>query len=309
MVNAKDFIETVEGLLFAVVQNGLEHNKALCFLRYVQRDQVWFKCNTDTANAFLAEFHPEYLHYSAPLQAKLHGVARDKIKTLYSPRRRLQELIGREPNDIVESDCLLLSQLFQTYGIDMNQIGVTGSLLPRLQNPDSDIDLVVYDRAQFHLARAAVRDLLDLGRLGQLSQSDWLVSYNRRNCDLSESEYVWHERRKFNKALVNSRKFDLSFVDSSPVPIQQYQKGGLIRIEATVTDDFHSFDYPAVFLIDHPEIRSICCFTATYSGQAKVGEKILVSGVLEFDFEGRQRIIVGSNREARGEFIKVIARE
>jgi predicted nucleotidyltransferase len=35
MFFAKDFIETAEGLIFAVVERGVEDGKALCFLRYV----------------------------------------------------------------------------------------------------------------------------------------------------------------------------------------------------------------------------------------------------------------------------------
>jgi len=35
MFFAKDFIETAEGLIFALVAPGLEEGKALCFLRYV----------------------------------------------------------------------------------------------------------------------------------------------------------------------------------------------------------------------------------------------------------------------------------
>jgi len=37
MFYAKDFIETAEGLVFAVVASGIEQGKVLCFLRYVRK--------------------------------------------------------------------------------------------------------------------------------------------------------------------------------------------------------------------------------------------------------------------------------
>jgi hypothetical protein len=73
-----------------------------------------------------------------------------------------------------------------------------------------------------------------------------------------------------------------------------------------VVDDARAFDYPAEFKIDHKEISSIVSFTATYTGQAVSGEVVEVSGVLEQSEQGVKRIVVGSSREAHGEYIKVI---
>jgi hypothetical protein len=70
-----------------------------------------------------------------------------------------------------------------------------------------------------------------------------------------------------------------------------------------------SFDYPANFQIVHPHIQTVVCFSATYNGQAQTGEWIEVAGQLEQAYDGQQRIVVGSSREARGEYIKVLRRE
>jgi hypothetical protein len=73
-----------------------------------------------------------------------------------------------------------------------------------------------------------------------------------------------------------------------------------------VIDDARGFDYPAEFKIDHQQISSIVSFTATYTGQAVSGERVEVSGMLEQSGQGVKRIVVGSSREAHGEYIKVI---
>ena len=73
-----------------------------------------------------------------------------------------------------------------------------------------------------------------------------------------------------------------------------------------MVDDTRGFDYPAEFKIDHPQITAVVSFTATYTGQAVNGETVAVSGVLEQSEQGVKRIVVGSSREAQGEYIKVI---
>lgn len=311
----KDFIETAEGLCFAVVQQGVERcdgqDKVLCFLRYIKRDaernRHWHKVATDPANEYLKRHYPEYLHYSAILDTRLHAVAIERIAQHHRPRQRMQEILLSRQRDAVEQDLYDLCLLFQQHGLDLTQAGVTGSILIGAQKPLSDIDLVLYDREQFHHARAITAELIGKSRLGALGDKDWQESYARRSCALTLQEYVWHERRKFNKALINGRKFDLNFIDpqagSEPVV---YHKYGEITVQCKIIEDRYGFDYPSRFEIDHENIKTVVCFTATYTGQAFVGETVEISGLLEQAENGESRIVVGSSREAPGEYVKVI---
>jgi uncharacterized protein len=306
MIAAKDFIETAEGLLFAVVDHRLDDGKALCFLRYLKVDGAWKKQNTAEANALLNRHYPGYLHYSGILDAKLHAVEVSRIVRHHQPRHRLQEIMGKHRPDPVERNLIELCRLFQRHGLELNQTGVTGSLLPGAQQAGSDIDLVCYGRDVFHQCRALVRDLIANRRLQALRDDDWLESYRRRDCSLSYEDYVWHERRKYNKALINGRKFDLNMIESGEtVHSARYRKYGPLVLQCRIIDDSLGFDYPAVYKIDHETIDTIVCFTATYTGQAVSGETVEVSGMLEQTEKGSQ-IVVGSTREAHGEYIKVI---
>lgn len=307
MFFAKDFIETAEGLIFAVVEQGLEDGKALCFLRYMLMSSGWKKVATEQANILLQQQYPDYLHYSPVLDAHLHAVAVDRIVKHHQPKHRLQQIMQSDQYDAVERDLFRLCELFEQHGLDLAQTGVTGSILVGVQNQGSDIDLVCYGREVFHQCRAITRKLIEMGYLQTLNDQDWRQSYDRRSCDLSFEDYVWHEQRKYNKAVINGRKFDLSFIDhyaSSKSVV--YQKSGVITLQCRVIDDTHAFDYPAEFEIDHQQISSIVSFTATYTGQAVSGEIVEVSGVLEQSEQGVKRIVVGSSREAHGEYIKVI---
>jgi len=209
--------------------------------------------------------------------------------------------------DAIEHDLFQLCDLLQQNGLDLTQIGITGSLLVGVQNQSSDIDLVCYGRSVFHQCRAIARELIEQGQLQELNDQDWQQSYQRRSCDLSFAEYVWHEQRKTNKAVINRRKFDLNFIDDlKRSEATSYQKCGAIKLQCKIIDDTHAFDYPAEFKIEHEQFDAIVSFTATYTGQAIQGETVEVSGIVEQTPEGVKRIVVGSSREAHGEYIKVI---
>jgi len=304
---AKDFIQTQEGFIFAVVDQGLEEGKVLCFLRYIPKGDAWVKVSTGEANAFLKQNAAQYLFYSKEKSAHLHAVLTHDIAVHHSPKKRLQTLLAKEKPDLIEQDCIALSHLLLRQGAPLDSMGVTGSLLIGAQNENSDIDLVIYGRENFQHIRKCIKVLIAEQKLGALQEKDWVDSYKRRSCDLSLQDYVWHEQRKFNKALINNRKFDLNLIEETvELPSVVYRKQGEIIIRAQVVDAQYAFDYPARFLLKHAQISEVLCYTATYTGQAEKNEEIEVSGALEVGSDGCRRILVGSTREAKGQFIKVI---
>lgn len=307
MYYPKDFIETAEGFVFAVVAEGTEDGKVLGFLRYVQTESGWKKLATEQSNDFLARHHPHYLYYSSARDAHLHAVAIHQIKQHHQPRRRLQQLLANPSGDPVIEDLLQLIQLFRQQDLDISAIGVTGSVLIGAQKGRSDLDLVIYERNSFYKAREIIQILFDQNSLQRLNESDWLEAYQRRDCDLSFEEYVWHEHRKLNKAIINGRKVDIGLLLANSVETgAHFNKRGFIVKTCKVLDAGLSFDYPAEFTVDAEEFEKVVCFTATYHGQALAGELIQVAGHLEVSEDGERRVVVGSTREARGEYIKVI---
>lgn len=300
----RDFVETAEGLIFAVVDGVPEDGKILGFLRYAATGKV----STEAANALLKERHPHYLHRSARLDARLHAVPFAQVRRHHRPRDRVRELLERGAADSLEAKLLRLLRLLIEGGVPAGCLGVTGSLLIARHHAASDLDVVVYGRGNFFRARARVRELVEAGKLEELDAAAWRDAYERRACALDYAEFLRHERRKGNKGMIEGVKFDLALIaeDDPPLPAAGWRKTGPATIRARVLDDAHAFDQPACYPVEHATVGAVWCFTHTYVGQALKGEWIEASGMLEQSATGERRLAVGSSREAPGEYIRAI---
>ncbi|MRR37674.1 DNA polymerase subunit beta, partial [bacterium] len=111
--------------------------------------------------------------------------------------------------------------------------------------------------------------------------------------------------RKRNRGMVEGTYFDLLFTrDWEQIqPQPRGRQAGAAQIEARVVNADFSFDSPAIYRLDHPEVKEIFSYSHTYAGQALPGESIEAKGVLE-ETENGLRLVVGTTREARGEWIR-----
>jgi hypothetical protein len=305
----KDFIQTEEGLIFAVVSYHPHQQKVGCFLRYVLTDGVWQKVDTAQANRLLSRNFPQYLFKSKQFDAEFHAVNLNAISQHHRPEDRLKALLNRTPQDHIEQKLHKLIPVLVQHGVNCDFLGLTGSMLIGQQKSGSDIDLVVYGREAFHQTREAVKQAVALGQFETLDLSLMRDNFERRSGALDFEEFAWHESRKFNKAAIDGTKFDIGMV-CLPTELDHdhhhYIKQGISTVKAKVLDDRRAFDFPAHYLIDNDVTPEVVSFTHTYVGQAEKGEMIEVSGAVECDSaSGQRRLVVGSTREAIGEYIKV----
>lgn len=307
-IRSKDFVETREGLIFAVLVDGTEDGRYLCFLRYLRIESGYLKLDTAEANRLLAAGFSRYLFHSQTRDADLHAVPPEDIIRHHRPVERLRQIIRTGPRDPIERKLVTVAKLLERNGVSPAQVGITGSLLIGAQTPSSDIDLVIYGRADFHRVREIIRQAVLNETLDPLDEAQWLEAYRRRGCSLSFGEYLWHEKRKFNKASWSGTKIDFSLNSGDPDPQSEvrHRKIKPAEITALITDDRRAFDHPAVYRISHPEIHAIASFTPTFAGQAISGETINARGMLEESDSRTRRLLIGSSREAPGEYIKVV---
>jgi hypothetical protein len=143
------------------------------------------------------------------------------------------------------------------------------------------------------------------GKIGDLDEPTWRKIYTKRKPEISFEDFMRHEMRKGNRGMIEGTYFDLLFTrEWNQIQTQPAGKpAGERRIEAKVTNADFAFDSPAIFRLDHPEVKEIFCYSHTYAGQALPGETIEAKGVLEETAQGL-RLVVGTTREARGEWIR-----
>ncbi|NOZ76374.1 MAG: DNA polymerase subunit beta [Euryarchaeota archaeon] len=328
-VRTRDFIETTDGLIFSAVSYVHPPDRYIAFLRYYPdpsgervKDGRAYRKVASTALSFdwLEKNHPDYLFYSDVTGGMLQGVPLDRVERIYRPQDALARIV-QEPGNPVEEQAAELSEVLED--IPPEKKGVTGSLLLGLEGGSSDIDFVVYGRDSHQEARELLQELLEEYREGELirplTEEEWMTAYEKRFPGvpaLSFEEFLWHEQRKYHKAAVGDTPFDILMVrDWDEIQgvygEEAYIRGKEVKMVCTVTDAAYSFDSPSVYGVAARDRRvsEVVSFTHTYAGQAREGEKIEVQGYLE-EVRGRRntfRIVVGTTREAEGEYIKVVS--
>jgi uncharacterized protein len=294
----RDFFETKEGWIFAVADYS--HPDGLrSMLRYVP--DAAGEREADGKRYRKMDFGPafEFLRRERPDWARdLHVVPLSQVLRIYRPSQGLLAVAKSDPR--VGKIAGLLAEA----GVAWDQMGITGSMLVGLSSPSSDIDFVVYGpiwwKARDIVARAKAN-----GKIGDLDEATWRKIYSKRKPEISFEDFLRHETRKGNRGMIDGTYFDLLFTRewNQIHPQPSGKPAGAQLIEARVTNADFAFDSPAIYRLDHPEVKEIFCYSHTYAGQALPGETIEAKGVLEETAQGL-RLVVGTTREARGEWIR-----
>jgi predicted nucleotidyltransferase len=300
-IRLRDFIEDFDGRLYAVsaYDNSV---KVGCILRYIpdpggERKNIegkrFRKFEFDEAYAYISTEKPEYADI-------IQRVPLSDIARVLKPEAEIDSIVRRS---------MLVARLVEIFDLPKGSYGCTGSYLCGLENEESDIDLVVYGRTFSH-AREILRNAIAERQISPLTDKVWELIYRKRNPELPRDEFLLHEKRKWNRGQIGRVYFDILYARSYKAlnPIS-YRKGricGKMTVEAMVTDASLSFDNPALYLVDHEEISRILSFSHTYSGQALNGELIQARGICE-EHDGERWLVVGTTREAKGEFIRSLS--
>jgi predicted nucleotidyltransferase len=297
-VRLRDFIEDLDGWLYAVsVYDNVP--RVGCVLRYIpdpdgerttQDGRRFHKIEFDEAYELISRQKPEYSDV-------VQRVPYSDIARVWKPEEELGTISKRNSS---------VKKLVGIFNLSGGAMGCTGSFLCGLENQASDIDLVVYGKEWF-FAQKILKQATIEGRLEGIDEEMWKRIYRKRNPEISYSEFLMHEKRKWNRGQIDGTYFDLLYTRPyealNPIPSGKGRILGKMTIVAKVKDAMLSHDNPAVYEVEHEEIDRVLSFTHTYSGQALAGETIEARGVCEEHGDERW-LIVGTTREAKGEFIR-----
>lgn len=296
-VRLRDFVEDPDGWLYAV--STYDNDEMVgCVLRYVPDEngervhpsgKHYKKYDFEDAYEFIARHKPQYSNL-------VQRIPVGEIKKVLKPDKEISRIASRH---------IRVQKLLDLFRLPSGTIGCTGSLLCGLENDMSDIDMVVYGKHWF-IAQRRVRQGILAGIMEGLSPEMWRKVYDKRTPEIPYDQFVIHELRKWNRGQIDGTYFDIlytrSYDELKRAPAGKGTVLGRMKIEARVTDASLAFDSPAVYEVEHESVNRVLSFTHTYSGQALEGETIEASGICE-QHGDEQWLVVGTTREARGEYI------
>jgi predicted nucleotidyltransferase len=323
------YLETTDGLFFAV--KGTEHppDRRIAVLRYVPDDEAGDRRRGGRLHRRLYGFaeqeqwirthSPRYLAYDEVFHATLQSVPRSMVRRVYDPRAGLKELSQARHRTGIQDDAAAFAELLQrTAGILRSDVGVTGSLLIGLQTKQSDLDIVVFGARECRKAYRALQRLLKNGSRDEIRRLDargMQELYAQRALDtrMDFRKFAEAEERKVNQGVFQSRPYFIRFVKETletgaGYGLRRYTPLGRAAIEATIADDEDAIFTPCRYglsgvraLQGEPirDLREIVSFRGRFCEQARRGERVTAEGTLERVKSDRggawQRLLLGNS--------------
>ena len=300
------------------------------------------KVGSVEAYEYLRENHPDYLYFCNVTNVEMMGVPLEKVERIIKPEKRLSEIKEAFDNGEEVKNPELIAKLMDVAdffhfvaNIPYDHLGISGSILPGLQKSDvSDLDFVVYGLENHRRAIATFKEYR--GKEVYIEEIDkhitvegitddyWDFVYNKRMSDesLTKEEFRWYENRKANRGTINGTLFDiLATKDYNEIEgtwgDTVYEPQGIAKIECDIVSSLGAFDNPSLYTIENLKIldgveapiKEVVSFTHTYAGEVIDGEHVIAKGKVEKVItQGKDdyyRIVVGTNREAIDEYLKL----
>lgn len=341
----RDCLITPEGFIFTVIGNLHPADRVIAYLKYVPDEQgKWgtghsrYRRALATYNVlsvmdsmrFLSQEAPQYIFESAVEGISLPAVPKDRIASHLFPETRLLELQSAKSRDELESKATKLTQvLSKGAGVQIESLGLTGSILARIHNPRfSDIDLVVYGfanalRVKTFLHTPENSPSREIRKLTGTSREKW-ISERLRSTPLTRQDAVALLARKWNIGSFEGTDFSIHAVHTEmevhgEYGDDRYKPLGIIDATARIASAEESMFMPAVYQIEQPEMKGspavrgldrIVSYEGLYADVAVEGETVSCRGKLERVESSSgvsHRILIGSPEAGGTDYLLPLA--
>ncbi|MCS7145750.1 MAG: hypothetical protein RMJ28_05990 [Nitrososphaerota archaeon] len=327
-----DYFETLEGWVFLVLGDVHPDGRVWSCLKYVPGDGLWGNGEKRFVRVFrrytvpelldlikfVEEREPSYVYHDPTVNAKVIAPPTDRIKSIFSSRKRLAELMAKSPNDRLANILISLVELLSEYsGVPKSYFGVTGSILLGIHHKDSDIDLVVYDVENVWRVLEAVQELRREGKLYLLKDVDpsgWAARASAKY-PLPHDSLLRLASKVLNKGRYAGVDFSIHGVREKPARRYgevTYTSLGMAKARVRVVDVSESLFTPAVYYVEDGVygVDRIACYDMMLAGVLREGDSVEVYGKLEAALrdgeEVWRQILVGSYEGAGREYIRIL---
>jgi predicted nucleotidyltransferase len=334
----RDFIETLEGLLFCVVGYLHPPDKYTAYLKYSPAAEGRWRRQGTAYHRELAYYHahqvaqtldtlqahyPGYIHYCPVRDMKFSMVPHDRVQTYYCPEERLAQLLNAPADPLEEEVARLIEGIRKATDIPLISLGITGSILLSIHDPGfSDIDLMVYGREAVDQLRTAVTEnrIPGIFPLDESFLSSWRQEIAEHH-SLTDQEVRWLVARRWNFRYYGQGRYLSLHPVRSDAEIQEvygehyYRDVGMATLRAIILDAADSIFLPAIYGIEQVrflegpvvDIKEICSYEGLFSQAADVGQEVEARGKLEqLDGGPVHRLVIGSSHRIGIEYLKPV---
>ena len=304
----KDYVETREEWFFCVVGESHPPDRLIAYLKYLPGDGVWsrqgksFKRTicaysmqelVNTIN-FLKKNKPEYVFYDETVGAEMSCVPLNRISKYYRCDERLLEIVEGSGLDELENKTKeLVESITEVSGVDIKNMGITGSILLKIHHRRSDIDLVIYGKNNFWKVLQSLHSINDVKPLDEVRLNEWIVKASAKY-PLSVNTLSKLAKLLRNKYVYKGTPFSIHGVRLNEEVIRgygevKYHSLGLAKIRAVISDATESCFTPAIYRLSEVEtgqeyandVEMLASFDGTFTAMFDKGTRIEAFGKVE----------------------------
>ena len=231
---------------------------------------------------------------------ELQGIPIANIREVYRPQEALAQLGQLEKRDSLQQDVVTFAETVKNMArIDLERLGISGSVQVGLHGPTSDIDLIVYGKREGRAVQLALRR-------AQLSPEQGIQAYRfdtyrpvynlRWSASgipidkmllvdgLKATHGIFGGHHYFVRAVLDWDEVQELYGD------HQYRALGYAKVRCRISDHSMSLYTPCQYAIENVELiegtkvtdlREIVSFRGRFCEQAKQDEEVLVQGTVE----------------------------
>ena len=296
--NDGDYIQTVDGLFFAVKGSIHPEGFVVAILRYLPDssgdrvlDGIKYKrvYDIDSTTDYLRKNYPEYVNHISRLGFEFQSVPVSKIGQHYEPRMRLTEIINDPESDIERVLTDFVKMLSEASEVSTDNFGVSGSLLIRLQTERSDIDVNVYGQEEAQSVYSAIRELRKTSEwlkplTGELLES--VIESRWGDTGLPLDLFSEIESSKVLHGLIHGREYFMRLLMYDDDSVSKSLRE--VKIEARITDASRSIFNPCVYKVTQVsgdtgeiQISELKSYRGKFTEQVSEGDLVEARGTLE----------------------------